>query len=248
MNYIPSDQEDAALHKKFHAINAGGVDLPKAFVSYVGANKLWSGEGGSFVVALDRKDSLAARNVARKALDVVNAELSAVGIGNEQLWSQMEVDDTDRGRKKIRLVGSFTPINEPPVKSLLCDRFKVYLYVRGGKCVGLCLAERITVASRVIEAGDAAQMQRKADASISSSISVSDHREPAILGISRIWTSSIHRKGGIARVLLDCAADTFVYGIRVNKELVAFSQPTESGGLLARRWFGEEYGWHVYSA
>jgi hypothetical protein len=32
----------------------------------------------------------------------------------------------------------------------------------------------------------------------------------------------------------------------VDKERVAFSQPTESGGNLARKWFGRQSGWHVY--
>jgi len=30
------------------------------------------------------------------------------------------------------------------------------------------------------------------------------------------------------------------------KEAVAFSQPTEAGARLARRWFGKLYGWGVY--
>ena len=33
---------------------------------------------------------------------------------------------------------------------------------------------------------------------------------------------------------------------RRGKEDVAFSQPTESGARLARRWFGRLYGWSVY--
>jgi N-acetyltransferase len=30
-------------------------------------------------------------------------------------------------------------------------------------------------------------------------------------------------------------------------EMIAFSQPTESGARLARKWFGKESGWHVYA-
>jgi len=32
----------------------------------------------------------------------------------------------------------------------------------------------------------------------------------------------------------------------VPKDLVAFSQPTDTGGQLAKRWFEAETGWHVY--
>ena len=69
----------------------------------------------------------------------------------------------------------------------------------------------------------------------------------ALLGISRIWTSKSHRRKGIASALLDCARGNFFYGVEVPKEIVAFSQPTESGGYLAEGWFGEKTGWHVYS-
>ena len=37
-------------------------------------------------------------------------------------------------------------------------------------------------------------------------------------------------------------------GSSESKDLVAFSQPTEAGVRLARRWFGKMYGWSVYVA
>jgi N-acetyltransferase len=67
-----------------------------------------------------------------------------------------------------------------------------------------------------------------------------------LMGISRIWVSKQFRKKGLARTLLDCARGNFMYGLTVEKRQTAFSQPTESGGKLARRYFGCEAGWHVY--
>jgi N-acetyltransferase len=32
----------------------------------------------------------------------------------------------------------------------------------------------------------------------------------------------------------------------VSKDQIAFSQPTDAGAKLARKWFGKKYGWLVY--
>jgi len=76
-------------------------------------------------------------------------------------------------------------------------------------------------------------------------LSVSEEANEAAIGISRIWTSKGSRKKGIAKALLKCVAKTFLTKVTA-KDMVAFSQPTEMGTALARRWFGQEYGWHVY--
>jgi len=80
----------------------------------------------------------------------------------------------------------------------------------------------------------------------SSAVTISDEAKPATMGVSRIWTSASARRNGVARKMLNCATDNFLYGMRLSKKTVAFSQPTESGGSLARRWFGKECGWLVY--
>ncbi|PUU81586.1 ESCO1/2 acetyl-transferase-domain-containing protein [Tuber borchii] len=81
-----------------------------------------------------------------------------------------------------------------------------------------------------------------------SSISVSETPRPAILGISRVWVCADRRRRGIATRLLDCAREHFIYGMKIEKDDVAFSQPTESGGAFARGWFGADktHHWAVY--
>jgi N-acetyltransferase len=219
MEYIPSNVDDVTLHKKFHTMNVGGVSLGK---SSIGAKRrvIWDSttaedsEERATVVVIDRKSSVADKNRAKKVLEVVRRELSAVEIRDEDLWGQVPNGD-EKG-----------------------DRFKVFLYIKGGKCVGLCLAERITRAKRIVA--------RVSGSSKSSSVSVSDESFPAVLGISRIWTSQSCRRQGIARRLLECAASNFIYGMNVPKTLMAFSQPTESGGQLADRWFEGIKDWGVY--
>jgi hypothetical protein len=222
MEYIPSNADDAALHRKFHAMNIGGVDFTKAVVERMRKKAVWSGGNGSFVAAIGRKDALALRNRISDVLNVVTTELAAVPISDAELWGQAS-------------------------SSPLVDRYKTYLYIRGQKCIGACLAERVWEAFRVLEQSNAsAQTRHLPTESQSSSISISSSIDPVLLGISRIWASNQHRKQGIATRLLECARSDFLYGIVVNKEQVAFSQPTESGGNLARRWFGRQAGWHVY--
>ena len=248
MDYIPSNAEDAALHKEFHVMNLGGVVLGKAFVSdVIGSGRKTLDvssvrrEAG-LVVVVDRRGSLAVRNKAKKVLDIVNRELSAAEIEDEMLWRPGNITAVKKsGTRKKRTAAPETADDRE-------DRFKVFLYLLGDKCIGLCLAERISNAFKVVSPDQGPPPEKAAlSPARSSSISTSPTRDPALLGISRIWTSKSHRRKGIAALLLDCARTNFFYGIEVPKEMVAFSQPTESGGRLAERWFAQAEGWHVYS-
>lgn len=244
MEYIPSNTEDASLHKKFHAQNVGGVNFTKAFIERSRHNAVWEGGDGSFIAVVGRRDGVALRNKAAEVLRVVNTELAAVSVGEESLWSLIQEGEDKEGKGEGR--GG-------------CDRFKVYLYIRGSKCVGACLAERIQEAFAVVDSTCSVPATPSAHTDPSptidvvdqvrvesSSISISSMPSPALLGISRIWTSKLERKKGIATSLLDAAREDFLYGMRIEKVTVAFSQPTGSGGNLARKWFGRRTGWHVY--
>lgn len=227
MEYRPSSPEDAALHKKFHAQNVGGIDLGKKFVDSIFVNqKVWSGSG-EMIVVVNRSVEARKRRVVESVLDVVEKELGGVGIDREELWSEM--------------LG--TSETDPTAK---CDRYKAYLYIRGYKCVGVCLTERIRKGYEV-QVPDTEQAKLTPQLGTrSSSIMISSNSTSATLGVSRIWTSTFARRSGVARKMLDSALDNFVYGMKVSKDMVAFSQPTQSGGNLARSWFGKESGWLVY--
>lgn len=241
MEYIPSVKEDAALHSKFCAMNVGGVDMGKAFVKDDSVKRIGSerarNDEREMVVTVDRKSSIAARNRTRRVLDVVNAELSATDINDEYLWAalnpEQKIIETRRGSSE----GG----------DRRGDRFKAFLYLVHDKCVGFCLAEKISSAFGVVDGSTAGEHGTKVlTTPRSSSISVSTSADIALLGISRIWTSESYRGKGLAADLLECARNNFFYGVEAPKDLVAFSQPTESGGKLAERFFGARTGWHVY--
>lgn len=173
------------------------------------------------MLGVSRTATAAEKRKAKEVMEVVDSELGAAEI---DLW-----------RKDDEEVGGGGG-----------ERFRVYLYVQGRKCVGLCLAERIKRAYCVVDDGPQGG---------GGSVSVEETARPALMGVSRIWTCSSHRRKGIAARLLDCARETFIYGMHLEKSMVAFSQPTESGGGLARGWFcgdgrGKEGGvkerWAVY--
>ncbi len=269
MSYTPSLAEDTLLHNMYHHRDGSGIELGKAFLK---SAMRWCYQVPHIVgsvVVVDRKTALPGRRVVQKVLEIVNKELGSVDIKEEELWSQRvpdgEHEDEGQGRK--------------------CDRYKAFLHVVDEKCVGICLAERITKAHRVLPSETAtsetlsltghfrptgpatpaatetneeepADMPSKPEiptpvaspaASFpSSSISITEETYPAVVGVSRIWTSRAFRHKGIANNLLECVTSQFIYGMEIEPQQVAFSQPTESGAALARAWFGEPDGWAVY--
>ncbi|KAL8827950.1 MAG: hypothetical protein Q9191_002877 [Dirinaria sp. TL-2023a] len=242
MEYIPSNSEDLALHREFHNMNKDGVEIGRIFLKDKGAKSVALNgrqlRRDEDVVMIDRRCSLASRNKVKKVLEVVNAELSAADIEDSHLWGGI---DRACGAVSTRK----TTKNEGSTDG--GTRFKAFLYLAGDKCIGLCLVERIASAYRAADASTPGMMQMRPPANtLSSAISISDKKDVALLGVTRIWTSRTHRRQGVAVVLLECARRHFFYGMEVTKDLIAFSQPTESGGNLAKHWFGANTGWHVF--
>lgn len=258
MEYIPSNTEDASLHRKFHAQNVGGVDLDKAFVKKMEESTYvhWRGNSGDLIIMLERGGTtIPAMRRTQTVLDVVRSELGAVEITHDMLYSGCYIELPFPGPQDQREVMGQSG-NGPQY-----NRYKVYLYLRGAKCVGACLAERINKAYKVVDpdqqetAVEAAGVTERGkqvsqhilEWSTDKPICISNVADPAWLGISRIWTSSSARRGGVATTLLEVTRKTFRRGVFTPQDLMAFSQPTESGARLARNWFGKQYGWHVYT-
>lgn len=247
MEFIPSVKEDNVLHEKFCAIGLQGVDISKALFKDKGIRRLQltkeSRSRKDIVVIVDRRSSGGARKQAKRVLEIVNTELSASEISDEQLWGALKPAPASlkhRNMKKRK-----TKVEEPDIQG---DRFKIFMYLVDAKCAGFCLAEKISAANRVVEPETGEGHQKHITPVFkSSSISISAEADVALVGISRIWTSSMYRRKGIASMLLECVRGNFFYGMEVPRDLVAFSQPSESGGRLAEHWFEAITGWHVYS-
>ena len=237
MEYVPSNQEDAALHKEFHNMNMGGVDLGRGFMKEQEPVERYG--PGETVIVVDAKSSLATRRKTMKVLDVVRSDLGATEITEEMLWRT-------KGRTDMTITKGKNVEQKPDLEEDV--QYKAMMYMAGDKCVGLCLAERISLASKVVGSDEATPTAITSTINLqSSSIRAELSTDPMLIGISRVWTSKAHRRKGIATTLLDSARLNFFYGIEVPKKMVAFSQPTDSGGQLARKWYEAETGWHVYT-
>lgn len=59
---------------------------------------------------------------------------------------------------------------------------------------------------------------------------------PASIGISRIWVAPRMRSRGIGKVLIDVIRETFARPVVASKAMLAFSQPTQQGYVLARSY------------
>lgn len=284
MEYIASSAEDRKLHDKFHKQNVEGYDVGKDFVNKTlrpdPRRRQFDGvKDGDSIVLLDCKDSWQRKRKGQAVLEIVQKELGAVEIPEKDVWDT-KGQTTDN------------------------PRFKAYLYIRGTKCIGFVLTERIRDAFKVIQpevtavkqsqpttgkTTALAALQARKDAERQTlldadkrPLELSTAKTPAMLGISRIWTSPTHRGQGIAKRLLDTALMhdrschendlarrielidrstvssaqkaaktsevTRVYQPRlaIKAKDVAFSQPTESGARLARRWTRKPYEWLVY--
>lgn len=241
MEYIPSNREDASLHRNFHDMNSTGIDVGKVLMKDVATRLIAPGKKplreDEAILMVDRQSSTVSRNKIGKILEVINSELSAPHIEDDDLWGGLE--------PKVRMVPTRRKNSE--VVDSRGVRFKAFIYLVGDRCVGCCLMEKISSGYPVVK--QPVNQREKEDITFdarSSSISVSDRPESVLLGVTRIWTSRSFRRQGIAETLLDCGRRHFFYGMDVTKDLVAFSQPTESGAQLAKRWYGAETGWHIF--
>ncbi|KAJ3283868.1 N-acetyltransferase esco2 [Rhizoclosmatium sp. JEL0117] len=121
-----------------------------------------------------------------------------------------------------------------PISPESLARCKLFLYIAKSKVIGCVLAETIESGFR-LSAGDIDGVDENEDL-ISCD---SSNSEPAVCGISRVWVSKKHRRNGIAIKLLDACRRRFLFGCTLDKEAMAFSQPTVEGRKLATQYFGK---------
>lgn len=103
------------------------------------------------------------------------------------------------------------------------ERCKVFLAVVGHRIVGVTVAQPIKHAMAVIDTeGDAVKCHPE--------------RLPTPLGIHRVFTVPSRRGQGLAVAMLEAAAGNTVYGRSFSPEETAFSQPTQGGRKVMRKW------------
>lgn len=104
---------------------------------------------------------------------------------------------------------------------------KALVAVVNKKAVALCITEPIESAFWVV--------------SRTQQVVPKQEIKNARVGISRIWVAPSWRRCGVAMQLLDVVLHHSVYGMKLEKLQVAFSQPSFAGGLLAKRFNGVKH-------
>lgn len=105
---------------------------------------------------------------------------------------------------------------------------KAFLYVKDNRAVGVITVE-------VLEPERGRWM-------VYESKSIIEHVRPSfLLGISRIWVCRLERHKNIATKLVEAARENTIYGKCIDKRHIAWSQPTDSGGKLARSYNGTRH-------
>ncbi|XP_068093343.1 N-acetyltransferase ESCO1 isoform X2 [Hyperolius riggenbachi] len=123
----------------------------------------------------------------------------------------------------------------------LHPRTKTFLFISTDKkIVGCLISEHIQRGYRVIEDFNPGILS-DTDRLFSERVKAwccSTTPEPAICGVSRIWVFSLMRRKKIASRMLECVRNHFIYGSHLNKDEIAFSDPTPDGKLFAAQYCG----------
>uniref|UniRef100_A0A8C5W8R4 Establishment of sister chromatid cohesion N-acetyltransferase 1 n=1 Tax=Leptobrachium leishanense TaxID=445787 RepID=A0A8C5W8R4_9ANUR len=152
-------------------------------------------------------------------------------------------DDPRYALKKVKeireMVDKDLGFQQAPLR--LHSRTKTLLFITNDKKVAGCLiAEHIQWGYRVIDDKDSEDNLEK-ESAISERVKAwccSTTQEPAICGISRIWVFSMMRRRKIASRMLECLRSHFIYGSYLNKDEIAFSDPTPDGKSFATHYCG----------
>ncbi|XP_075069495.1 N-acetyltransferase ESCO1 [Mixophyes fleayi] len=152
-------------------------------------------------------------------------------------------DDPKYALKKVEeireMVDNDLGFQQVPLR--LHSRTKTLLFISSDKkVVGCLIAEHIQWGYRVIDDFIPSGSSDK-DQVISERVKAwccSTTPEPAICGVSRIWVFSMMRRKKIASRMLECLRNHFIYGSHLNKDEIAFSDPTPDGKLFATHYCG----------
>ena len=99
-----------------------------------------------------------------------------------------------------------------------------FVYVVNNQVIGYIGSEKITHGFTIQSDAANAPLQLDSDP-------VAAH-----VGICQMWTHPSYRRIGVATKLIDAVRDTLIYGLKVHKNHIAFSQPTIDGFAFASKY------------
>lgn len=210
MSYMPTYAMDVKLHTRFHSQSCEGRD--------------WAPEWGTTVSISDA--------VKERILD---------GDRIVKVTHSSKAAEKRAAQDLITLVNTelSAPPENPTWKNGPAGGGAAYLYIcpKKRKAIAVLVVERIS-RGRPMLASTSELLKDAPPKNIAEK--VKQDRFPVVMGIARIFTAKNYRRMGIGSVLLDIARTDFIYGIKIEKSQVAWSQPSASGAKLAIAWAPQE--------
>jgi len=223
MQYNTTLTEDRRSHEKYHN---GVVDAkqPNSVPAGVNLMEKYVGNSHHLIRAIDHRGSATLRQGAEKALEATGPDLGGWIIPPHKLWAEIT-----------------NPHNKND--SNLVPRYKVYLYLINLQVVGLVLAERIARGGAyyhgplIIKEDDRLpSIGAFGPESGEEEFVFGDIEYKCYMSIDRIWIRQDLRRHGFATLLVDYARQSFVPGLSLSKEQIAFSRPTKVGRKFATKY------------
>jgi len=216
MSYLKHVASEVAVHKTYHDEFVHGIIWPKSW-------------GSVYKTVMIRtkpqsKPQLLSAKLSRKASAPVQVAITTIDIGNKR-----QVAKVDRLLEMVN-----RELNAPPDSQQWKQpeklAAKAYILVVNGRAIGIVTTDTIESDSQgrwMIHSS-----QTIVPGQINSRIKI---------GISRIWIAPEWRRMGLGTVLLNTVAQESIYGVRLDKNEIGFSQPSTSGGNLARTFNGVKH-------
>ena len=212
MSYMPTYSMDVKLHSKFHSQSFEGRD--------------WAPEWGSPV-------SFCKANVSESPMD---------GYYIVKITPSSKPAEKRAAQDLITLVNTelSAPSENPTWKSGPAGAGAAYVYVcsKKRKAIGILVVERISRGRPML--ASTSELLQVAPSSNNTSKSKPE-RFPVIMGVARIFTVKNYRRKKVGSTLLNAACSDFIYGLKILKTQVAWSQPSRSGAKLALAWSPYSY-------
>ncbi|KAK6456776.1 ESCO1/2 acetyl-transferase-domain-containing protein [Scheffersomyces xylosifermentans] len=212
--YVPKDRE---IHKKYHDLHAQGIPWPES-LSVKKVKDLTITINTSFKRATGLKRQ-------KNTSTTTKVQIIAIDKSNKkqvQKTSQM----LDMVNRELNAPTDSGEWMNPGIESS-----RAFVVVIENKAVGLCTTDTISDV----------QKQSRWMVHRTQSIVPKQVNKNSKIGISRIWVASSWRRYGLAEAMLQVVLTNSIYGVSLAKSQIAFSQPSHSGGLLAKKFNGVQH-------
>ncbi|CUM53208.1 N-acetyltransferase ECO1 [Debaryomyces fabryi] len=216
MTYYNHVSKDKEVHKKYHFNFINGIPWPISFCSNVLEK---------FTI-LDDSSSKAKNPPTSKKLQGTAKEALVITIDRKSSKQVKRVEELLKVvNGELNAASDGKAWHKDPEGSI---QGKAFIVVIDGRAIGICTTEPIHDVDQ----------QCRWIIHRTQTVVPNQVNKLIKLGISRIWVAPKWRRYGLARKLLDIVLVHSVYGIVLNKKEVGFSQPSFSGGLLAKSFNG----------